>query len=380
MNGLRNSLVHARAKPLLMDSAGWQSSTENGSGVRVVKQSSRDPASSSAFRALGLAASEERIYRLLLARGGATVAEVSHVLELSMRVSQRVLSALEKKGLVTYSPEEIQRYSAVPPDIAADVLIAQRNSELHRARAAMVKLRETTYSERKDRHAEERFVEILSRQTAAQTFLHSVDAAQNEILGLERLPMLVSTNYMQSDRIVACLERGVRCRAITDSELLNLPGTLNRLRVATQAGEQFRIYPSLPFKLVVFDRRIAILPLHLDKPDGPVLLVRSSSLLDALCEMFEMYWRAAAPFVAGDMATTPTDATDLHPAHADALIPLLASGMNDKSIEHELDMSPRTLARRIVELTKRLGASTRFQAGWLAAQAMHANVPPKKDE
>jgi len=44
--------------------------------------------------------------------------------------------------------------------------------------------------------------------------------------------------------------------------------------------------------------------------------------------------------------------------------------MNDKSIEHELGMSSRTLARRIVELTGRLGASTRFQAGWLAARAL----------
>jgi sugar-specific transcriptional regulator TrmB len=380
MKNIRNNQVHMSNLQPSMGGAAWYPSTEkNGFGVRVVKKSSRDPASSNAFRALGLTPSEEQIYRMLLPRG-ATLAEVAKALELSLRVSQRGLSALGKKGLVTYSPEEVPRYSAVPPDIAADVLIARRNSELHRARADMVKLRESAYDERKDRHAEERFVEILSRETAAQIFLHSIGSAQNEILGLERMPMLVSTTDQQDERIVACLARGVRCRAITDSELLNLPGTLNRLRIATQAGEQFRVFPSLPFKLVVFDRRIAILPLHLDKPDGPVLLVRSSSLLDALCEMFEMYWRAAAPFVASDMATVPAGATDANPVHADVLIPLLASGMNDKSIEHELDMSPRTLARRIVELTKRLGATTRFQAGWLAAQAVHGNAAQTKDE
>jgi len=97
-----------------------------------------------------------------------------------------------------------------------------------------------------------------------------------------------------------------------------------------------------------------------------VLLVRASSLLDALCEMFEMYWRAAGPFVVGE----PASSTDTNSLLADPLIPLLASGMNDKSIEHELGMSSRTLARRIVELTGRLGASTRFQAGWLAARAL----------
>jgi sugar-specific transcriptional regulator TrmB len=345
----------------------WKS-TDAPSSTAVMKRTTT--ASSNAFRALGLAPAEERVYCLLLPRGGTAVTEISKRLKLSLRASQRVLGSLESKGLVTHSPEEVHRYSAVPPDIAADVLIARRQSELHQARAAMVKLRETIEGERKPGRDDERFVEILSRQTAAQMFLHSVATAQSEILGFERMPMLVSTLDKLDDGFLACLARGVRCRAITDNELLNLPGTLKRLRMATAAGEQFRLFPSLPFKLVVFDRRIAIIPLHLARQDGPVLLVRPSSLLDALCEMFEMYWRAAAPFVVGDSITA-----DTHPLHADPLIPLLASGMNDKSIEHELGMSSRTLARRIVELTGRLGASTRFQAGWLAARAL----PPQHD-
>ena len=41
--------------------------------------------------------------------------------------------------------------------------------------------------------------------------------------------------------------------------------------------------------------------------------------------------------------------------------------LNDKTIAHELDISIRTLDRRVVELLKGLDARTRFQAGWLAA-------------
>jgi len=339
-------------------------------GGLTVKRHSSVSASSSPLRTLGLGPIEDRIYRALLRRDGTSAAEIAKRLALSVRSSQRVLNALEQKGLVTHSPEQVQRYSAVPPDIAAEVLIAQRHGELHQARAAMARLRTSADGDRKGRRRDERFVEILSAQTAAQMFLHSVASAQSEILGFERMPMLVSTIDKLDDGLVACLARGVRCRAITDSKLLNMPGTLTRLRMATEVGEQFRIFPSLPFKLVVFDRRLAIIPLHLAKQDGPVLLVRPSSLLDALCEMFEMYWRAAAPFVAGDSAGAPAAGADLHPLHADTLLPLLASGMNDKSIEQELNVSSRTLTRRIVELSTRLGASTRFQAGWLAAQAM----------
>jgi hypothetical protein len=196
--------------------------------------------------------------------------------------------------------------------------------------------------------------------------------AQTEILCLERSPGLVSAIDEPDTGYLERLARGVRSRSITDNQLLNLPGTLTRLRIATAAGEQFRTYPSLPFKLVVVDRRMALLPLHLANPDGAYLLVRSSSLLDALCEMFEMYWREAAPFIATDQPAAASN-PDSHPLHSDVLLTLMASGLNDKSIEQELNVSPRTLARRIVELTTRLGASTRFQAGWLAAQRMHAH-------
>jgi hypothetical protein len=269
----------------------------------------------------------------------------------------------------------MRRYCAVPPDIAADVLIARRQSELQQARAAMAALRDMADGGHKNA-AEGRVVEILNRQTATRMYVHLVRSAQQEILCMERLPRLVSADETPDDSLLQCLARGLRCRSITDSQVLNLPGSLNRLRLSTAAGEQFRISRSLPFKLVVIDRRIAIIPLDLAKPDGAVLLVRRSSLLDALCEMFEMCWDAATPFVAEPGATAAARQTDADDAHYDALLALLASGLNDKSIEHELGISQRTLARRLVKLMNRLGASTRFQAGWLAAMlAMRRQKP-----
>jgi hypothetical protein len=128
--------------------------------------------------------------------------------------------------------------------------------------------------------------------------------------------------------------------------------------------------------------------LDLARPDGPALLVRSSSLLDALCEMFEMLWRSSVPFSLDSPGTTD-EALSAHRAAGsiDTLLPMLVSGLNDKTIELELGISQRTLTRRIVALMKRLGATTRFQAGWLAAQAArdsnssmrHASSAPSLD-
>ena len=50
------------------------------------------------------------------------------------------------------------------------------------------------------------------------------------------------------------------------------------------------------------------------------------------------------------------------------VLALLAVGMKDDAIARQLGLSPRTVQRRVQELCERLGARTRFHAGFLAAQ------------
>jgi len=321
---------------------------------------------------LGIPIVEERMYRMLLRCDGATLVEVSASLRMAPRSTRRALAWLEKNGFVTHSPEQVQRYFAAPPDLAIEALMVRRQN---RARTAIAELRESSKTTKGARR-EERIVEILSREAGAQVFSQIIQSAEHDILGLERPPVLVSSNDEPDETQLRLLAKGVRFRSITDTSMLNAPGTLNRLRIATQAGEQYRVYPSLPFKLVVVDHRIGIIPLNLARPDGPALLVRSSSLLDALCEMFEMLWRSSVPFSLDSPGTTD-DALSAHRAAGsiDTLLPMLVSGLNDKTIELELGISQRTLTRRIVALMKRLGATTRFQAGWLAAQAARDSNP-----
>jgi transcriptional regulator with XRE-family HTH domain len=342
-------------------------------GARTVRSDGEKRLPPGSLGELGIQLADERIYRMLLRRDGATDAQISSSLGLGTTATRKALASLEMNGFATRSPEHVPRYFAAPPDLAIEALMLRRQE---RARSAIAELRESAKTTRGTRR-EERIVEILSREAAAQVFAQIIQSAEHDILGLERPPVLVSSNDAPDDMQLKLLARGVRFRSITDSSMLNAPGTLNRLRAATLAGEQYRVYPSLPFKLIVVDHRIGIIPLNLARPDGPALLVRSSSLLVALCEMFEMLWRSSVPFSLGE-ATAGDGSSSLHASRRiDALLPMLVSGLNDKTIELELDISQRTLTRRIVDLMKRLGATTRFQAGWLAAQAArHDEMPP----
>ncbi|MEO7431810.1 MAG: helix-turn-helix domain-containing protein [Dokdonella sp.] len=331
-----------------------------------------------ALEGLGITRQEETLYRALLRGNGYTVAQLAEITQLA-RHAQRGLTSLEKKGFVTHSPEHVRRYFAVPPDLAIDVLIARRQHEvdnqLRRARAAIVELQETVEPVDDDQGTDERVVEILSREAAGQVHAQMLRSAKDEVLCLERTPIIVSPVGRPDDSQLESMERGVRYLTVSDDSILGMPGSIERLRNSTVAGERYRVVPSLPFKMIIVDRRIAILPLTVTKPDGNVLLVRSSALLDALVVVFDMFWERATPITfSGTGESRIGDPARGLTREVDEVLPLLAAGLNDKTIAHQLDYSLRTLERRVVEIMESLGARTRFQAGWLAALRLKSSI------
>ncbi|MFI6354228.1 LuxR C-terminal-related transcriptional regulator [Streptomyces sp. NPDC050743] len=78
-------------------------------------------------------------------------------------------------------------------------------------------------------------------------------------------------------------------------------------------------------------------------------------------ELFEACWRQATP-VFGSEAQETEDDLDLS-ATDRALLHLLHAGLKDETTCRQLGLSERTLRRRITDLTARLGATSRFQAG-----------------
>jgi hypothetical protein len=47
--------------------------------------------------------------------------------------------------------------------------------------------------------------------------------------------------------------------------------------------------------MIVCDREMGLLPLEIGNPEGPMLLLRGSAVLDALCDLFERLWTVATP-------------------------------------------------------------------------------------
>lgn len=326
--------------------------------------------SPSALATLGLSAAEERIYRKLLEMPNAQAQQLAAVLGLAYSTLLAVLGQLEVKGLIVRSPRTPPHYMAIAPDVALEALAQKRRAELDQALGIIPELQAQAA---KHSDKQERLVELLTSREAERLLFESLHATvREEVVTLVRLPILISQLDEAADVDQAtqrkAQQRGVRYRSVVDADYLDAPGAVARVRAESEAGEEIRVVPNLPLKLVIADRRIAFIPLGLDSTYSPSLVVRATALVDALYALFELLWETASPvhFTDGALQVVPA------PLQAEAdmteILALLAAGLNDKHICHELDISPSTLQRRISALMKRHGARTRFQLGWQVAR------------
>lgn len=190
-------------------------------------------------------------------------------------------------------------------------------------------------------------------------------AAQDEILVFDTPPYAAAQRQVTAAE-VEHLRRGVRARVIYDRSALEEPGQLAALQELSELGEDARLLENLPMKMMLVDRRRAIVPLSDVEPGvHSVALIDTSPLLRALVALFEALWQTAIPFSThkGNSNAKPS----FDPASR-SLLTLLAAGLKDEAIAHQLGVSRRTVQRRLRLLMDSLGVQSRRQIVLQAAR------------
>jgi len=239
---------------------------------------------SRALEALGISALEERVYLALLDRPDASLPELARDTGLPSRTLQRVLDDLAANDLLTFTTTRPRRYIPASPDIALEALVLRRQDALRRARGEIPRLQKRAAESTRERR---QVIELVtSREAERHIFEQMQNAAQHELVFLERAPILIAGPNQSSETELKALARGVRYRSIADQAFLEIPGVIARIRADIESGEEVRVVSRLPFKMVMADRSVALIPLDLERPGSPTLLLRASALLDALHAMF----------------------------------------------------------------------------------------------
>ncbi|UYM04067.1 helix-turn-helix domain-containing protein [Solicola gregarius] len=300
---------------------------------------------------VGVSPEDESTYRALLRRPQCTVRELAEQVDRPPDLVRRSARRLEELGLLSRTPDHPARLVPTRPDLAVDVLVAARRADLDRAQAGARELLDEMSLP--DQYRPESLLEVLTGQDAiAARFAQLVRATERELLVLDRPPYASGAGDSEP-RVLGLLGDGVTVHGIYSPDSLQIPGAVEGAYSAADAGERSRIHPAVPMKLAIADRSVALLPLVVDRMVDSALVVHRSALLDALVQMFFLLWDQGVPVV-GD-----SDASDLDRR----LLTMLAAGMKDDTIARHLDISSRTVGRRVAELMDRIGAKTRFEAG-----------------
>ncbi|GID96198.1 helix-turn-helix domain-containing protein [Amorphoplanes digitatis] len=317
---------------------------------------------------LGLDAAEEEIYRQLVASRSARAVDLAEHLGRPTAEIRAVLGQLIARGLATAvatSTEDEPNYVPAPPAVSLGALMQRRQADLRAAEIAVAALAE----EYRTAGLPADVVEILTdADVVRRRFLQIQDAAQHEVLSMV-VPNLTVVPHRENTAERAAMRRGVRYRALLDRRALSEPDMTPDVRASLAAGQQIRVVDEVPVKMMIVDGETAFLPLHGNRPESPSsLLVHRSGLLAVLIAFFEAEWDRGFPLRSG---SGPDELIESHPSDLDELdrqvLQLLLSGLTDQAIAGQLNLSLRTVHRRIHQLMRKARVDSRVQLGWIAA-------------
>jgi DNA-binding NarL/FixJ family response regulator len=333
--------------------------TAHDSALRQTSAPRLTPAASP-WAAVGVSAFDELLYQAILHQPDAGAAGWARLTGASPAQVREACNRLLTLGLLQ-PPDSTGGLRAVDPRVAIRALIRRRETESELLAATADEMA-TVYEAGLLREEPSRLVDVVSGESANAARLEELYArAEHEVCVFDTPPYL-APRTPQLDLQADLLSRGIVCRTVYAATALEDPDVLYHAWKMVELGEQARVLPTVPVKLLVVDGRRAMLPLTASAAGGYcAVVVRHSAVTEALQRLFELAWQQATPL------GQPVADGELTQGER-ALTRLLAAGMKDEAVARHLGVSLRTLRRRVSDLQERLGAASRFQLGVRAAQ------------
>lgn len=272
---------------------------------------------------------------------------------------------LRALGMAHVLPHDPPVLAAAAPVAAVEAALAHKRHELTSEYDALARAQQdaTRLRHLADRQLREspthRLARVLTDSDEIAALSSTIGAAASE----EHLTLdtfrydLPPTEYSALPPTAASLARGVRHRGIYETAFLSDPVGAAILTRCAEGGEEVRLTPRLPVKMKITDRSQALLALTATG-SSVALHLNSPVAVDALRQYFELLWQQARPFGAAPLRSAGERERQRREVAA-----LMNQGFKDEAIARRLELTPRTVRRRISELMEEFGAETRFAAG-----------------
>ena len=320
------------------------------------------------------------LYRAVLGTPGRSVSDVAEQMATTPDELDKSVARLVEMGLLRQGDGD--SLTAVSPMLAEATVLGAEDLELGARRVALEQRRDAIRRLVPDWNATlsaemtSGVVDVVSDPAAiANVLMHYADRCEQDLLSVApgRLP---TTRIDSRTRLanVYSARRGVKTRALYQHSALRDRATRAYLKDLADLGARIRLISSLPGRSLVYDRKVALLPVPTAEPGRPGLaVVHEPNVVAWVVATFEQLWAEASPLE--DVIDNPHhDDTEIDQTRA-AILRLMAEGEKDEAISRRLSISVRTCRRHIADYMLQVGATSRFQAGVIAARAGHTDTP-----
>jgi DNA-binding CsgD family transcriptional regulator/sugar-specific transcriptional regulator TrmB len=323
------------------------------------------------LQTLGLSSAADDVYRLMLSSPQLGVAELCAQLAMSETDVRASLDELVRYSLVRESRDRPGRLRAVSPEVGLAALLQRQEEDLARRRHELAVSR-TAISETLADYADlapdmsgdgiQRLIGLDAIQTQLEILARELEHECLSVMpgGAQSAGSLETSRPLDE----AALARGVSLLTLYQDSVRADPATYSYACWLTELGGQVRTAPVLPPRMLIFDRRVAVLPIDPAETRRGALCLREPGIVAAVAVMYEHTWDTAVPLGTG---ITHDEETGLTPVDRE-LLRLLSTGMTDEAAGRRVGLSQRTVRRRIASVMECLHATSRFEAGVRAAQ------------
>ncbi len=204
------------------------------------------------------------------------------------------------------------------------------------------------------------FAEIRGLATIGNFLASLVSDAEEELLtaqpqyrrGVKQIDAGVG------ERDIAALKRGVKMRTLYQHAARRGADTRKYVAAVTAAGAEVRTLDEFFNRLIVVDRRVALIPSH--EGTDAAMVISDKSMVGYLVDMFERHWERARPFTSSETSLV----RDIAAEQRAMTIRMLLEGRADPVGAKRLGVSPRTYAAYVADLKSEFEVETRFQLGY----------------
>jgi len=260
----------------------------------------------SSLTSLGLNGYESAAYMALLSRPELGPPDVAHRAGIPRQRIYDVLASLVCKGLCIARNSTPKTYSAVDPEIALELLAQERvaaydrqRQEIHTLAARLTAELAPIFASGRGQNDPLAYVEVLAGPTRiSHRALALAAAAKKSVNSCIKRPLILSKEQNWTF-LKAPLGRGLRYRALCDTEVLEDTELREWMMQFRDWGLEIRVVPQVPLKMQSFDDEVVLVSMQDPaggQPSFTAVAIHNRGAVAMLNLAFEYLWSQAQVF------------------------------------------------------------------------------------